>query len=629
MCGIVGIATRGGGVSEALIERLTQSLAHRGPDDSGTVVFPYAGDAGAVALGNRRLAIFDLSAAGHQPMRDPATGNWIVFNGEIYNFRELRKELEQDGIDFSGHSDTEVLLKAYRCWGERCLSRLRGMFAFAIWDAKLGQLFLARDPMGIKPLYYGVFGDYFIFASEVRTILASGLPARQVDHGGLLNYLSFGSAYDPVTLVKGVSSLLPGHKLHWGNGRIEELEYWDPLMNRDAPASLRPYAEVVSRLQQTIRDSVRMQMASDVPVGVFLSGGIDSSSLVAMLAGQGIRPETFSIAFQEKDYSEADYSSLVSRAFGTKHHEITISAGETLSQLAAAIDAMDQPTIDGVNLYLIAQNTRAAGIKVALSGLGGDELFAGYSSFTAVPKMERFASLWKRVPARELLSTVYSWLTPPSDRQRRLVGLLGGDELHPYFLSRMLFTADQRKSLLGAGEGESNIRAWGFARSLLDRATSLDAINRVSYLETRCYMANTLLRDTDMMSMAHGLEIRVPLIDPAIVEQLFVMPGRWKFDGDSPKKVLVEACLQPLPAEVVRRKKRGFTFPFAIWLRQEMRNEVEATLRDAAHGAMSGLLNGEAIWQVWRDFLSGRTSWSRPWALYVLQRWCDRNSIES
>jgi len=628
MCGIVGIANRSGSVSRERIEKATLSLAHRGPDDSGSVILAVPGG-GTIALGNRRLAIFDLSPAGHQPMQDAASGNWIVFNGEIYNFRELRHQLEQAGENFSSHSDTEVLLKAYGAWGQGCLARLDGMFAFAIWDTRLRKLFLARDPMGIKPLYYGRFGESFIFASEVRTLLETDLVPRNLDQAGLLNYLSFGSAYDPVTLVEGISSLRPGHCLSWSDGALQESEFWDPLVARNASSAESSKPRAVEQLRATILDAVRMQMASDVPVGVFLSGGIDSSSVVAMLSAQGITPQTFSVTFEEQGYSEGDYASLVSRTFGTNHHELLLSATETLHVIPAAIDAMDQPTMDGVNTYVISKKTREAGIKVALSGLGGDEMFAGYSTFRSLPKLERFASAWKHVPGKRAWSKLYSALTPSSDQRRKLQALIAGEEFHAYFLARMLFTPEQTRSLLRDLDERERARAWAFAEPLVRRLETLDAINRISYLEARCYMANTLLRDADAMSMARGLEIRVPLIDRKIAEQVFTMPGEWKFDGQTPKKLLVDACPQPLPPEIVHREKRGFTFPFEIWLRGEMRNEIETTLHHIGDGPLGRLLDGEMVWRVWLDFLARRTSWSRPWAIYVLQKWCERNSISN
>jgi asparagine synthase (glutamine-hydrolysing) len=640
MCGIVGIVARNSSVAPDVLERATRSLAHRGPDDSGTIIIrETVPEPLEVGLGNRRLAILDLSPLGHQPMQDPETGNWITYNGEIYNFREVREKLRQPGVTFRSHSDTEVLLKAYGRWGEGCLNELRGMFAFAIWDAKRHRLFLARDPMGIKPLYYSSSGECFLFASEVRTLLGTGLVPRRLDRAGLVNYLTFGSLYDPITLIEGISALRPGHYLIWEKGSVRDVMYWDlaphgekkraAAKNEQATDSERKH--LVEDLHAELDKAVCSQMVSDVPVGVFLSGGIDSSSLVGILSRAGAPVNTFSIIFREEAFSEAEYARAVARAFGTDHQEILVSQNDVLDAIPHALQAMDQPTIDGLNTYLIARQTRAAGIKVALSGLGGDELFAGCSSFHAVPRMEHFARSWKYLPspARWTVAAAFALLTSKTDQNRKLAELLRADGrlLHPYFLSRMLFTARWRESLLISRDDQARLRADAGLEDSLSRARSLDPINRISYLESRCYMLNTLLRDSDVMSMAHGLELRVPLIDHRLAEKLFAFPGAWKLSSRTPKPLLVGALHGVLPDQVVHRPKRGFTLPFEHWLREELRAGVEETLRKTAEGPLVTLLEPKAVQKVWKDFLRGRTSWSRPWSLYVLQRWCELNSV--
>jgi len=631
MCGIAGIVVRNGRLAPELLERATNSLAHRGPDDSGTVILHEdAGVPTEIGLGSRRLAILDLSPLGHQPMRDPERGNWIAYNGEIYNFREVRARLESEGVSFASHCDTEVLLKAYGRWGERSFREMRGMFAFALWDARQRRLILGRDPMGIKPLYYYASEQKFLFASELRTLLGTGLVARRLSPAGLLNYLSFGSLYDPITLIEGVSALRPGHYLVWEEGKIRQEMYWDlgPAAAEPAGAN-RGQAE--EELQATLEQAVRMQMVSDVPVGVFLSGGIDSSSLAGILSRSGERVSTFSIVFREADYSEAEYSRAVAKAFGTDHHELMVSQGDALAAIPAAVQAMDQPSMDGFNTYLVSQHTRAAGIKVALSGLGGDELFAGYSSFRTIPKLERFARFWRNVPgvARRPLADIFAWLAPASDQNRKLADLArsNGSLLHPYFLSRMLFTPEGRQALMRSRDERPLACAEAPLAESLRRSAGFDPINRVSYLEARCYMLNTLLRDSDVMSMAHGLEVRVPLIDHVLAEKLMSLPGAWKLDPHTPKPLLVGALHGALPGQIVHRRKRGFTLPFEHWLRQELHGEMENTLRAVAGGPLASLLNGKAVEDVWEDFQRGRTSWSRPWSLYVLERWCELQGV--
>jgi asparagine synthase (glutamine-hydrolysing) len=566
-------------------------------------------------------------------MRDAETGNWIVYNGEIYNFRDIRDELQKSGTNFVSHSDTEVVLRSYARWGEDCLAKFRGMFAFALWDARRHRLFIARDPMGIKPLYYTQSDSYFLFASEVRTLLGTGLVQPRIDPAGLINYLTFGSAYDPLTLVEGVRALPPGHTLTWEGGVVHQASYWDLV---DAPPdaareSAKAFGEnepqAAQRLQPILEEAVRLQLVSDVPLGVFLSGGIDSSALVSILSRGGVTPSTFSIVFREADYSEAQHSRAIATKFHTDHHEINVSQTDVLAAIPDALHAMDLPTMDGINTYFVSRETRRAGVKVALSGLGGDEIFAGYSSFRTVPRMERFAHFWKQVPrvVRRPVTSAFAALAAANDQNRKLASLArdNGRILHPYFLSRMLFTPGQRDLLLRGAGGEYEVAA-ASQHDRLQRALALDAVNRVSYLESRCYMLNTLLRDADVMSMSQGLEVRVPLIDHQLAKSVLALPGEWKLNG-TPKKLLVGALAGSLPDEIVHRPKRGFTLPFEHWMRQELRPEIEPVLdaKRIGDGPLGGLLDGSQGQQIWQAFLSGRVSWTRPWSLYVLQRWCE------
>jgi asparagine synthase (glutamine-hydrolysing) len=633
VCGIFGIVVRDGVVPPDLLERATQSLAHRGPDDHGTVILHSSGPSPVeVGLGNRRLAILDLSPHGHQPMQDPGNGNCIVHNGEIYNFREVRSKLQNEGLSFTSESDTEVVLKAYGRWGERCLTEFRGMFAFAIWDARRNRVFVARDPMGVKPLYYFQSEKHFLFASEIRTLLGTGLVPRRLDETGILSYLAFGSVYEPNTLIEGVSVLPPAHYLFWDNGKVVINKYWDLARSSETqkhaispPATLNAEATIAD----TLDESVRMQLVSDVPVGVFLSGGIDSSALVGILSRSGIRPSTFSIVFRESDYSEADYSRTIATQFKTDHHELLVSQQEVLETIPAALGAMDQPTMDGINTYFVSQQTRAAGVKVALSGLGGDEMFAGYSSFRNVPQMERFAQLWQHFPEflRGTVAGIYGALAPASDQNRKLAALIreNGRLIHPYFLSRMVFTPAQQSNLMQNNLEDIAGRAASSLRTALGDTLKLDSVNRISYLEARCYMLNTLLRDCDVMSMAHGLEVRVPLLDHMLAGELMGMPGSAKLSSERPKPVLVDALNGALPAKIVHRPKRGFTLPFEHWVRQSLRPNVQSALSKPIEGPLGATLNSSALQQTWKDFERGATSWSRPWSLFVLRHWCEQH----
>jgi asparagine synthase (glutamine-hydrolysing) len=643
MCGIFGIVARGASIPDGVLERGTQSLTHRGPDDSGTILLhDSVPEAVEIGLGNRRLSILDLSPLGHQPMHDSETGNWIVYNGEIYNFGDVRVELQQAGVRFNSHSDTEVVLKAYARWGEACLTKFRGMFAFALWDARQHRLFIARDPMGIKPMYYAQTSSYFIFASEVRSLLGTGFIQPRIDPAGLINYLTFGSAYDPLTMVEGIHSLPPGHTLSWEGGALRESSYWDLVEGLPSGGLSQPFSAetagtkseqaAIVNLQPLLEEAVRLQLVSDVPVGVFLSGGIDSSALVSILSRNGVTASTFSIVFREADFSEAQHSRAIAAKFHTDHHEINVSQTDVLAAIPDALSAMDLPTMDGINTYFVARETRRAGVKVALSGLGGDEVFAGYSSFRTVPRMERFSRYWNPLPRmlRSPIASAFAALSPVTDQNRKLASLASdnGRLLHPYFLSRMLFTPRQRDLLAGSADAARSAGVEKMAtesqRERLRRALPLDPINRVSYLESRCYMLNTLLRDADVMSMSQGLEVRVPLIDHQLAKTVLALPGQSKL-GATPKKLLVGALAGSLPDEIVRRPKRGFTLPFEHWMRQELRSEIEPVLMKEriSSGPLGELLDGGQVEQVWKGFLSGETSWSRPWSLYIMQSWCE------
>ncbi len=630
MCGIMGVIARDGLLSPDLLENATRTLAHRGPDDAGTVIIDGGvGEPYQIGFAHTRLSIIDLSQLGHQPMQDTASGNCIVFNGEIYNFRELRHDLVEKGVEFRSQSDTEVVLAAYRIWGEDCLLRLRGMFAFALWDAQRKRLVIARDPMGIKPLYYYQSAERFLFASEVRTLLQTGLVPRKIDASGALSYLAFGSVYEPWTIVEGVRAVTPGHVLTWEQGSLSVREYWSILPDSgDRFGVTSRNGAGTGRLPEILRDSVLSHLVSDVPVGVFLSGGIDSSSLVAIMHQNGVRANTFSLVFQEEEFNEAPYSRAVARRFETEHLEIPVSQEDTLALLPEALRAMDQPTIDGINTYLVSAKTRAAGVKVALTGLGADEMFGGYSNFRRVPKMERIAARLNRLPAlaRRPLAASVAMVARRSDRHRKLADLAAAEEsfVHPYFLVRELFANSEQRGLFRSDEYEAvRLSLEDVLRASIARSSTLDPVNRVSYLESHWYMRNTLLRDSDFMSMAHGLELRVPFLDRPLVEACLRIPGKRKLQGAMPKSLLLASLGVELPDEIVKRPKLGFTFPFERWLRGEMRPIVENALLSKESDHTS--LNPDAVRGIWNRFLAGGTSWSRPWSLFVLKRWCEQN----
>jgi asparagine synthase (glutamine-hydrolysing) len=649
MCGILGLSLIGR--REDAIEAVERGLAaiiHRGPDDRGLIAVAAVADHQQVVFGHQRLAIIDLSNAGHQPMFDPQTGNWISYNGEVYNFKELRSELQGHGCTFRSNSDTEVLLQSYRVWGRECVKRWRGMFALAIWDEQRKEIFIARDRLGIKPLYYysggtgvspvcgGGYGKTahgqdaratFIFGSELRAILATGLVEPKLNITAVDTFLMFGAVQDPLTIIDGIKSLPAGHTLTLkANGAIELYEYWDFLSEPPAvaggysPQSSDP-TRMIGRLRDTLAEAVRLRLISDVPLGVFLSGGIDSSAIAMLAQSQSLDPvKTFTIGFEETSFDEGAQAKETARLLGVEHHPILLTEAEMLASYQDAVAALDQPSMDGVNTFHVSRAVKNAGMTVALSGLGGDEVFCGYDHFRTIPRREHLLERWSGAPfmLRRFASSMV--LGNGSDRNAKLRALILAEYgfPHPYFLSRTLFLPNQIAELLkpealaGIDYGD-----WGARmKTILCRSSSLDPINRLSYLELKTYIANTLLRDTDVMSMAHSLEVRVPLLDHVLVEDMFRMPGSMKM-GKTAKPLLVGSLPKALPTPVTSGTKRGFVLPFAKWLSGSLRKEVEASLTNQPE-VLAGMIQPEGVLAIWESFLAGRTSWTRPWSLFVL-----------
>jgi asparagine synthase (glutamine-hydrolysing) len=628
MCGIFGLVGKRTAELGRALGQGTRALAHRGPDDEGTELLPLASDPDTcVGLGSRRLAILDLSPAGHQPMHDPATGNWLTFNGEVYNFQQIRCELEKLGHRFVSSGDTEVLLKAYGQWGEACLERLVGMFAFAVWDAHKERLFLARDRLGEKPLYYYERPGLFTFASEVRSLLAAGLVPRRLSTAGLASYLGFGAVQDPLTIIDGVGSLPPGHTLTWEKGRYSINKYWSLAEVAARPPATDSREEALKVIRERLLESVSQRLVSDVPLGIFLSGGVDSSCVVALAREVRSEPlDTFSVALGDTDFCEAVYSRSVASEFGCRHHQIDLTEAGLLEEIPGAVTAMDQPTVDGVNTFIVSQATKKAGLTVALSGLGGDELFAGYATFNSVPRMMRFRRYagW----LEPLGKGVYALLgRAQTNRPAKIRALAAGDYYagQPYFLSRALFLPAGVHALLPHSPAQNGQfgAPWSL-REVAEAIRCLDPVNQVSVLEGSTYMANTLLRDTDCMSMANSLEVRTPLLHHPLWEYVLPLAGKLKLDPPLPKPLLLRAAGRRLPGETYLRAKKGFTLPFEHWMQDGLKAEVERELLDpglSEHFALSA----RRVAGIWQAFLAGKTSWSRPWALFALKRWIRTN----
>jgi asparagine synthase (glutamine-hydrolysing) len=625
MCGIAGLLdfAETPGNSGKILRLMLDSIRHRGPDDRGEEIIS-SKNGPTLHLGHQRFSIIDLSPGGHQPMPNDDKSLWLSTNSEIYNFRELREELS-DQFRFNSQSDTEVLLKSYEHWGIDCLEKLRGMFAFAIWDSNKQQLILARDRLGIKPLYYISGEKQFLFASEVRALLASGLSNSEINPTGLYHYLSFGHLKSPESIIGNIQELKPGHYLVVdSDGNLQETQYWHPLDALNEPD------KDGQAIQELVHESVRFRQVSDVPIGAFLSGGIDSSAIVSHMASISEEPiTTLTIGFKEKEFDESEHSAEISRLFKTRHKLLTLDEKQLLDALPAAISAMDQPSMDGINTFLISRAANEAGLKVVLSGLGGDELFGGYPSFQLVPNLLEKKKWLQHYPKFLLnLGTKLLKYSLSSDQSIKLDHWLNGklSGAHEYYLIRALYCQDQVSELfqdqsLVEKETLKNFQATKDSLNLdkLDGDFSL-----ISYLETTHYLQNMLLRDTDMMSMAHPLEVRVPFMDHKLVEHMFSMPAKLKKLTATPKSLLVNSMQPALPDSIVKRKKMGFTLPFEPWMRGAMKPEMESVLLTSVK-PLESLISQGTIEKIWQQFLAGKISWSRPWALYVLKRWVDKN----
>ncbi len=623
MCGIAGIFSAR--ENRSIAELMTDFVRHRGPDDAGVEDIVSHDGRTAGTFGHRRLAILDLSAKGHQPMFSHDRNLCITFNGEIYNFMDLRREMEQSGVKFTSGSDTEVILAGWKREGPRFLHSLRGMFALALWDRDAGTGYLVRDTFGIKPLYLARCNGDVLFASEVRALLATGCIPRKLSRDGLASYLSTGSVAEPFTIIEGITSIPAGC--------VVEIVARDGSLSVQAP---QPFAEPsaaddgddhpggshVGRIRDALRESVGYHLVSDVPVAVFLSGGIDSSAVAGLASEISARPlEGFTVVFEEADFSEAAAARLAAHRFGMNHHEVMLSGQDLLEALPDVFESMDQPSLDGLNTFVVSRAVRSFGLKVVLSGLGGDELFGGYPSFL---RAQQIAPLWKLPRAMRELGSAF--LSPFDDARAQRVGGMLGDEtasLAAYRASRTLFD-DRFVSRLMAddsppGRPAPEAPAWD--------EDGMNTPQRVSHYELTGYMRNTLLRDSDVFSMAHALELRVPMVDVQVAKVAHRAAREMRLKRGTIKPLLVEAVRDLLPPENISRPKMGFTLPFDRWMRKELFSEVDLAMNQtAAERVGIDYSDARDIWKGFQTRKSG-VSWSRPWALYTLMRWAEQNNV--
>src|SRR6266849_4131195 len=627
---------------------MAAAMRHRGPDEEGFLMREPR--APGLALGMRRLSIIDLQG-GRQPIWNETRDVAVVFNGELYNYRELREQLILLGHRFTSQSDTEILVHAWEEWGEDCLAELRGMFAFALLDLRkrfaiAPLLFLARDPLGIKPLYYTQTPEGFAFASEVRALLTAGIAPRYLSQDALTAYLLFGSVSEPVTLIEGVFSLPPGHRmlLHVPERRRtpRARQWWDPALSPAArdPRKPRAFPSAAKKLRPLLEDAVSAHLIADVPVGLFLSSGLDSGAIAALAAREQAGIQSFTLTFPGTTFDEAELARGVAARCGTKHTEVPLNGDAVLVRMDEALGALDEPTMDAVNTYFVSWAARKVGMKVALSGLGGDELFAGYPTFADTPRFSRLIRTSWFVPA-----VVRRWTKPlvaalagnrgSPDAGRKAAGAwVSPDALpHPYFFTRTLFPPGQLERIIEprfrpstiSSDGVTLEPTWlGWLERTADEARKLEPVAGVSWLEMRTYMASTLLRDTDSVSMARSLEVRVPLLDTPLVEFVGSLPDAARRRPGTQKALLVEALGDLLPQEILAQRKRTFTLPWEEWLRGPLRVRMEASFADPAP-PLAAYLRPGGVRSVWADFLAGKTTWSRPWSLYVLNEWCRRH----
>jgi asparagine synthase (glutamine-hydrolysing) len=629
MCGINGFVSDNYTQEEkvSFIRKMNSTLAHRGPDNDGV----WQGE--KVCLGHRRLSIIDLSAESNQPFFSQDNRYVIIYNGELYNYRELKLELQRSGQGknevpyfFRTNSDTEVVLAAFMRWGKKCLDLFNGMFAFAIYDIQQEKLLLARDRMGVKPLYYYYGEECFVFSSEVRPIIHAGIKSFSLNKEVLAEYAMYQTVFAPNTILKGIKMLLPGHLIEFEKGKANIQKYYTiHKINRESEQL--NYSQTCTQVNELLTLSVQRRMVADVPFGAFLSGGIDSSAIVGLMSKvSSERVQTFNISFDESEFSEAKYARLIAKKFNTVHHEIKLSPADFLKQVPEALAAIDHPSGDGPNTYIVSKATKNAGITMALSGIGGDELFAGYDVFKRMMDLKKKSWL-NAVPLLARKSVAYAIkLKQNSVGGNKIQELLGQTHINfnsSYPLNRSLFTLHELNKLLGQAKPFSTIN------SIVLKVPQIKdhLLSAVSISEINTYLQNTLLRDADQMSMAVALEVREPFLDYKLIEFVLGIDDEKKFPH-SPKKLLTDSLGDLLPEEVINRPKMGFTLPWQDWLKQDLKSFCEENIEGLEEKNIFIRGSLRLLWQ--RFLLNDKlVSWSRVWHFVVLNNWLDENGVKN
>ncbi len=620
MCGICGIASSTGAPDLHAVGKMSSTLTHRGPDDEGLF------HRGPVALAARRLSIIDLTH-GHQPIANEDGSVVVVQNGEIYNYRELKRELEGVGHRFATDCDTEVLVHLYEEHGDSFVERLRGMFAIALWDDREQRLLLARDRFGIKPLYYRLVDGTLSFASELKAMLEQPGFSREIDPRAMSAYLAFNSIPAPLTIFAEARKLQPGFLLCWRDGAIEQSRYARPAPVAAERVRAEPAAALEEELREVLRDSIRAHLVADVPVGVLLSGGVDSGGITALAAAESPDAlKTFSIGFEESGFDELSRARLVAERFGTDHHELILRP-DAVDLLPKLVGSFDEPFGDSSALPTYLVSELAAGeVKVALSGEGGDELFGGYYTYVAdllAPRAGRLAAL--AAPLIERLPSRADRVGFDYKAKRFARAAADPDPLLRHLGWKEIFSAGRRHELLGAGDpGWDPLDLY---RARYAETAGAEPLARMQDLDLGIYLVDDLLVKTDRLSMAHSLELRVPFLDPRVAEFAFALPTRQKVRGFAKKRLLRRALAPLLPREIVRGRKQGFSIPLAAWLRGPLEPFARETLA-AATLERQGCLDPGVVTPLLDRHCAGREDLSRQlWGLMAFTLWFDRYAV--
>jgi asparagine synthase (glutamine-hydrolysing) len=612
MCGIAGIYFfNRQKASEEIVRRMTNGMAHRGPDADGFFTEDN------IALGHRRLSIIDLSESANQPFADHSQRYKMVFNGELFNFQDVKATITDHAYKTTG--DTEVLIEAFKRRGMDCLSQFKGMFAFAIWDRIEKTLYLARDRMGVKPLYYYANDNFFVFASEIRAILASGLMPAKLNKEAVANFLKYQSVSSPDSIIKGIHELPAAHFMQVKESGFEKKCYWD-ITSVD-PKRSADRVTIKKNIHELLQKSVSQRLISDVPIGAFLSGGIDSSAIVALMSrASSSRPVTFNIAFEESAFDESAYAELVAKKFNTDHHKIVMQPNVMLEELTNALNAMDTPSGDGINTYVVSKAVKQAGLTVALSGVGGDELFGGYPFFKKYYQLHKISLAWNAFGGIRKMTAGFTGKSKWYD----LLASDTSDIAEIYPVLRQIVSPHEIKRLTRLKNGHDPVADLLSTKENIIR--KLPSLSQVSIAEYFGYTQQTLLKDTDQMGMAVSLEIREPFFDHELIEFVLGIPDNIKYPN-YPKQLLVESLGDLLPPEIVYRRKQGFTFPWKIWMKNELKSFCESHIKRICE---RDFINADQLLKKWRQFLKDdkKIIWMELWLFVVLEYWLEKNGVE-